>query len=110
MALHEISTKQASATESTNEAINQLLDYLATYPDDSIFYRAINMVLAAQYDARFHNESKARILYGAHILLVKYETVPQLNGPILTISKIIILSCHQPPKLNLSTSSPNPNK
>ena len=37
-ALSAIGSQQASATESTNDAIHQLLDYCATYPDDGILY------------------------------------------------------------------------
>ena len=58
VAFISISTQQASATESSNEAIDKLLDYLATYPDKSIVYISISMILAAQFDAVFHNESK----------------------------------------------------
>ena len=31
--LNSIGTQQAAATEATNEAINKMLDYLATYPN-----------------------------------------------------------------------------
>ena len=34
-----IGGQQSSATEKTNEAINHLLDYCATYPNDGIVYR-----------------------------------------------------------------------
>ena len=46
VALSAIGSQQASATEATNEAIHQLLDYCATYPDDGILYRSSDMVLA----------------------------------------------------------------
>ena len=60
VALNTIGTQQATATEATNEAITQLLDYMATYPDDGIVYRSSNMILAAHANAGFHNESKGR--------------------------------------------------
>ena len=56
-----IGNKQAAANEITNEAIDHLLDYLSTYPNDGSGYRAGKMVLAAHSDAGFHNESKGRI-------------------------------------------------
>ena len=34
--LNDIGTQHASATESTNDAIDHLLDYLTTYPNDGI--------------------------------------------------------------------------
>ena len=57
LALNTIGNQQASATEITNEAINHILDYLSTYPNDGIVYIARKMVLAAHLDAGFHNES-----------------------------------------------------
>ena len=38
VALSAIGYQQASATESKNDTIHQLLDYCATYPDDGILY------------------------------------------------------------------------
>ena len=43
----DIGAQQASATQRTNEAIDQILDYCATYPADGIFYRSSDMVLCA---------------------------------------------------------------
>jgi hypothetical protein len=56
--LSTLSSQQSTATEATNVAMNQLLDYLATYPDDGTAYRARNMILCAYANAGFHNESK----------------------------------------------------
>ena len=58
--LSAIGSQQASVTQRTNEAINQILDYCATYPSDGILYRSSDMILCAYYDAGFHNESKGR--------------------------------------------------
>ena len=87
--LNAIVTQQATATESTNEAINHLLDYLATYPNDGIIYRSRSMVLAAHSYAGFHNKSKGCSQFGSHIFLAENEPVPRWNGPILTISQVI---------------------
>ena len=88
VALSAIGSQQASATEATNKAIHQLLDYCATYPDDGILYRASNMVLAGHDDAGFNNETKARSRAGAHIFLSENESIPRWNGPVLTIAQI----------------------
>ena len=69
--LNSIGTQKASATEATNEAVNQILDYLATYLHDGVMYRASNMILAAHSDAGFHNESKGLSRLGAHIFSLK---------------------------------------
>ena len=47
------------------------------------------MVLCAHSDAGFHNESKGQIRAGAHILLSENDDMPQWNGPVLTLAKII---------------------
>ena len=48
--LRSISSEKSKATQATNEADNHLLDYLATYTNDGITYRASNMVLATHSD------------------------------------------------------------
>ena len=48
--LSSIGSQKAAVTERTNKAINQLLDYSATYLADGILYRSIDMVLCAHSD------------------------------------------------------------
>jgi hypothetical protein len=87
--VNSIGIEKASATESTSLAIDQLLDYVATYPDDGIVYRASKMIAAAHSDASYLNVSKARSRMGAHIFLSEDDPVPRMNGPVLTIAQII---------------------
>jgi hypothetical protein len=68
--LSTISLQQNAATENTAKAVNQLLDYVATYPSDGITYRASGMVLAAHSDASYLTESNVRSRAGAHIYLL----------------------------------------
>ena len=89
VAVSTIGSQQASATESTNDAIHQLLDYCATYPDDGILYRSNNMILAAHSDAGFANEKKSRGRAGAHIFFSEKDSIPRWNGPLLTIAQIM---------------------
>jgi hypothetical protein len=49
--LSTIGAQQAKATENTGNTVNQMLDYVATYPNDSTTYRASNMILLAHSDA-----------------------------------------------------------
>ena len=58
VALSAIGSQQAAATEETADAIEKLLDYVATYPNDGILFRKIDMILAAHIDAGFIDESK----------------------------------------------------
>ena len=66
-----------------------LLDYVATYPNDGIRFRASSMVLAAHSNASFLTEPGSRSRTGAHIFLSEDDGIPRPNGPVLTISSII---------------------
>ena len=79
MSLSNIGTQKKTATENTNMAINQLLDYVATYPDNGILFRASGMVLAAYADAGFLNETKARSRAGEPIFLTEDVATPPIN-------------------------------
>ena len=69
VALSAIGSQQSAATENTAAAIEQLLDYVETYPNDGILFRKSDMILAAHADAGFLNESRARIRAGVHTFL-----------------------------------------
>ena len=69
--LSAIVSQQASATQRTNEAIGQILDYCATYPAGGILYRSSNMVLCAHSGAGFHNEIKGSSRAGAYVSSLK---------------------------------------
>ena len=89
ISLTAIGSQQASATQRTNKASDQILDYCATYPAYGILYRSSNMVLCAHSDTGFHNESKGRSRSRAHIFLSENDAMPRWNGPVLTLAKII---------------------
>ena len=59
VALSKIGRHQAAATQATNDAIMQLLNYVSTYPSDGITFRSSNMVLAAHSDAEYLSVAKA---------------------------------------------------
>ena len=87
--LSAIGSQQAAATQRINEAINQIMDYCTTNPVDGILYCSSNMVLCAHSDAGFHNESKRRSRSVAHIFLSENDDMPQWNGSVLALAKII---------------------
>eukprot|EP00804_Cyclotella_cryptica_P004183 CCRYP_014549-RF/>CCRYP_014549-RF protein AED:0.42 eAED:0.42 QI:0/-1/0/1/-1/1/1/0/277 len=89
VALSTISSQQTAATQDTAAAVHQLLDYVATYPNDGITYRASSMVLAAHSDASYLTEPGSRSRAGAHIFLAENDPVPRHNMLVLTISQII---------------------
>jgi hypothetical protein len=53
MPLNEIATEHTKATEKTQAATNQLLDYLATHPDATIHYHASDVILHIHSDASY---------------------------------------------------------
>jgi hypothetical protein len=88
MVLSAIAARQANATVTTEQAVNLLLDYVATYPNDGIVYCASDMILCAHADAGFLNETNSCSRAGAHIYLSE-DLFPQFNGAILSIAQII---------------------
>ncbi len=60
VALSAIVARQAKATIATEQAVHLLLDYVATYQNDCIIYRASNMILCAHSDAGFLNELQSQ--------------------------------------------------
>ena len=89
VALSELGQQKASVTKATNDSINQLIDYLSTYPSNSITFFVIIMVLSAHSDAAYLNIIKARSRVGAHIMLSEDVPVPSYNVLVLTGAQII---------------------
>jgi hypothetical protein len=76
VALSAIPARQAKATVATEQAVDLLLDYVATYPNDGIVYCASNMILCAHADAVFLNKTNSRSRAGAHIYLSEDNLFP----------------------------------
>jgi hypothetical protein len=58
--LKDIVTEKTKATEKTQAATNQLLDYLATHPDANIRCHASDMILHIHNDASYLSDSNVR--------------------------------------------------
>jgi hypothetical protein len=90
MPLNDIATEQTKATEKTQAATNQLLDYLATHPDSAIRYHASDMILHIHSDASYLLVSNALSRLGGLFFLgnksLEQET---LNGSILKVASVI---------------------
>jgi hypothetical protein len=87
--LSAIAARQANATVVTEQAVNLLLDYVATYPNDGIVYRASNMILCAHADAGFLNKTNSHSRAGAHIYLSENNPFLRFSGAILSIAQKI---------------------
>jgi hypothetical protein len=75
MPLNDIATEQTKATEKTQAATNQMLDYLATHPDATIRYHASDVVLYIHSDASYLSVSNARSRLGG--LFFSGEQIPR---------------------------------
>jgi hypothetical protein len=90
MPLNDIATEQIKATEKTQAATNQMLDYLATHPDATIRYHASDMILHIHSDASYLSVSNARSrLGGLFFLSNKSPKQDTLNGSILNVAAVI---------------------
>jgi hypothetical protein len=90
MPLNDIAMEQTKATEKTQAATNQLLDYLATHPDVTIRYHASDMILHIHSDASYLSVSNARSrLGGLFFLGNKSPEQDILNGSILIVASVI---------------------
>jgi hypothetical protein len=72
MPLNDIVTEKTKATEKTQAATNQFLDYLATHPDATIRYHASDMILHIHSNASYLSVSYARSRLGG--LFFKQQT------------------------------------
>jgi hypothetical protein len=69
MALSSIAIKQSKGTTKMMEKAKQLLDYLATYPDATICFKATDMILYVHSDASYLSESDARSRACGHLFM-----------------------------------------
>jgi hypothetical protein len=90
MPLNDIATEKTKATEKTQAATNQMLDYLATHPDAIIRYHASDMILHIHSDTSYLSVSNARSrLGGLFFLGNKCPEQDRLNGSILNVASVI---------------------
>jgi hypothetical protein len=90
MPLSDIATEQTKATEKTQAATNQLLDYLATHPDATNRYHASDMILHMHSDASYLSVSNTRSRLGGLFFLVnKTPEQDMLNCSIVNVVAVI---------------------
>jgi hypothetical protein len=90
MPLNDIATEQTKATEKTQTATNQLLDYLATHPDATIRYHASDMILHIHSDASYLSVSNARSRIGGLFFLGNNPPKQDKpSGSILNVASVI---------------------
>ena len=87
-ALNKLSIKATTATEETQEAFTQFLNYCATNPDATIIHRASDMILPYDSDAAYLVVQKSQSRAGGYYYL-GYKGGTQFNGPVYVLAKII---------------------
>jgi hypothetical protein len=93
-AVNEISTQQAAPTIHTMELCEQLLDYLATYPNATIRFHASDMIAICETDAAYLVLPKARSRIAGHYYFTNRmddysKGSPTPNGPFHTECKAL---------------------
>ena len=91
-ALNEIASEQATPTERTKKKTQQLMDYVATYPDTYIRFHASDMILNIDSDAAYLVAPKARSRVAGYFQLGSLPTStqhPKLNGAVLVECKTL---------------------
>jgi hypothetical protein len=87
MPLNDIATEQTKATEKTQAATSQLLDYLATHPEATIIYHALYMILHIHSDSSYLSVSHIHIhLGGLFFCGDKPPKEEKLDGSILNVA------------------------
>jgi hypothetical protein len=88
--LNDIYTYQTRSTGKTQAAANPLLECLATFPDATIRYHKLDMILHIQSDASYLSVSNARIRLGDLFYCGnKTQQADKLNGSILNEASVI---------------------
>ena len=71
VSISAIGYQKEAATVDTDAPVNQLLEYITTYPHNSIAYRESDMILDAHSDASYLNKSLSCSSAGSHIFSQK---------------------------------------
>ena len=87
--LSTLSSEQSRATEATEQAVTQFLDYAATHPEATLEYHASGMVLVVHSDAGYLNAPQARSRIGGHFYLSDREHPLKPNGSIINPTGIL---------------------
>jgi hypothetical protein len=92
MALSSIAIKQTKETTNTMEKAKQLLNYLATNPDATIWYRASDMIMIVHSDTSYLSEAGARSKACRPFFMgwnAKDGNPIKLNGAFFTVCAIL---------------------
>ena len=86
--LGSIAPQQANPTEKMIQKAKQLLDYVASHPDEVLTYQASEMILAIHSNASYLSETNALSRAGGHFFISKNTTFSPNNSAVFTISNM----------------------
>jgi hypothetical protein len=92
MTLSTIASRLSTATATTMDAVNHLLDYCSTKPHAAIRYFASYMQLKIHSDASYLSEPKAKSCIGGYFFLGNSKhskCTPLSNGPLMCQSTVL---------------------
>ena len=90
VALSELASQQAHATEKTATAVTKFLNYCASHPATALRYVASDMQLHIHTDASYLNATKGRSRISSHNYLGNHPNNPSLaNGAVLNQASIL---------------------
>ncbi len=92
MVLSSTASKQTQGTRNTMAKAKQLMDYLATHPDATIWFRVPDMILNVHLDASYLSETKAHSRACGHFFMgwsPKDGDPIKLNGAFFTLCIIL---------------------
>ena len=90
MPLNDISTKQTKSTEKTQDAADQIMDYLVTHPDATILYHASYIIRHIHSDAQYLSVSKYRSRLGR--IVYCGEKLPQEDNLNVSIPNVAVIT------------------
>jgi hypothetical protein len=99
MPLNDFATEQTKATEKTQAATDELLDYVATHLDATIRYHASDMILHIHSDASYLSVSNARSRLGG-LFFLGNKTPEQDTRNVSILNVAAIIKTWSPPQQN----------
>ena len=90
MALSSLASEQSNLTKQTINNLHQLIYYLGTHPDATIWYYASNMILNFHSDESYLLDRDARTQAAVHLFL---RLKPQSKHPI-HLNEAVFTLCH----------------
>ena len=88
-AVNMLSEQQSAFTENPNKAVQCLIDYCRSYPNDYLIFIACDMILNIQSNASYLSRRYARFLAGGLFYPGNGSKLTDINNPLDVLCQII---------------------